>query len=161
MNGKGYGMPSSHAQFLTFFSLSLTLFLLLRHNPPSPHASYPTTNVHTPLLHRIAISFASVTLAFFVAASRVYLNYHTPRQVLVGCAAGALSAIAWYIVTEWARRSGLLQWILELGICRTLRLRDLLIEEDLVEAGWREWEIRTKKRGIQAGRIGPSAKKSS
>ena len=151
-------MPSSHAQFLTFFSLSLTMFLLLRHTLPSPHASYPTTNLHTPLLHRLALSFVTMGLAFCVAASRVYLNYHTPRQVLVGCAAGAVSAVAWYIITEWTRRSGLLQWILELEISRTLRLRDLLIEEDLVEAGWREWEARTKKRRTR-NRIGLSAKK--
>ena len=153
-------MPSSHAQFLTFFSLSLSMFLLLRHSAPSPHASYPTTNLHTPLLHRLAICFASMVLAFCVAASRVYLNYHTPRQVLVGCAAGATSAIAWYIITEWIRRSGLLQWILDLEIIRALRIRDLLIEEDLVEAGWREWETRTQKREFQARHNGLSAKKS-
>ncbi|KLU88310.1 hypothetical protein MAPG_07297, partial [Magnaporthiopsis poae ATCC 64411] len=33
IHGKGYGMPSSHAQFVAFWALSLALFLLVRHRP--------------------------------------------------------------------------------------------------------------------------------
>ena len=149
MNGKGYGMPSSHAQFLAFYSVSLTLFLLYRHASPPSLASSPSSNSSTPLLHRVAVSVVSVILAVLVAASRIYLNYHTPRQVLVGCVAGAVSAVAWFAITELFRRTGWLHWVLDLGVCRALRIRDLVVEEDLVEAGWREWEARTKwRRGI-------------
>lgn len=149
MNGKGYGMPSSHAQFLAFYSVSLTLFLLYRHASPPSHASSSSPNASTPLLHRVAVSIVSVMIAVSVAASRIYLNYHTPRQVVVGCAAGAVSAMAWFAITEYFRRTGWLHWMLDLDICRALRIRDLLAEEDLVEAGWREWEARMKrKRGI-------------
>uniref|UniRef100_A0A0D2XCM3 Dolichyldiphosphatase n=1 Tax=Fusarium oxysporum (strain Fo5176) TaxID=660025 RepID=A0A0D2XCM3_FUSOF len=37
IHGKGYGMPSSHAQFVAFWSVSLALFLLVRHKPPRVH----------------------------------------------------------------------------------------------------------------------------
>ena len=146
MNGKGYGMPSSHAQFLAFFSISLTLFLLFRHNSPATHASYRHSDTPTPLILRVSVSVLVLIVAVIVAASRVYLNYHTPKQVLVGCAAGVLSAVAWFVATEYARRTGLLQWLLDFEVCRFFRIRDLVVEEDLVEAGWQEWQLRTKRR---------------
>jgi len=150
MYGKGYGMPSSHAQFLAFYSTSLILFLLLRHRPQPistksatkeafPYSLYPAANVQRFLLSGIA-----VVLAAFVSLSRMYLNYHTGRQVLVGCSAGALSAIIWFFVTSWLRHTGLLHFVINLELCRWLRLRDLVVEEDLVESGWREWSNRNR-----------------
>lgn len=153
-------MPSSHAQFLTFYSISLTLFLLYRHTSPPSHASSPSSSPPTPLRHRVAVSVLGSIVAALVAASRIYLNYHTPRQVLAGCAAGAVTAVAWFAITEWSRRTGLLQWALDLGVCRALRIRDLVVEEDLVEAGWREWEARRKwRRGIDGRGDGATSKK--
>ena len=97
MNGKGYGMPSSHAQFVTFFAVSLTLFLLLRHNPHTPNTS--TTHIATKLWERSALAILVCVVCAAVAQSRIYLNYHTPKQVLVGCAAGAVIAVGWFIFT--------------------------------------------------------------
>ena len=146
MYGKGYGMPSSHAQFMSFFSIYLALFLLFRHSSPPSRKSLSYPPSPAPLFHRVIVSILTLTFATFVAASRVYLNYHTPRQVLIGCTAGALSAMAWFVITEWARNTGLLRWILDMYICKTLRIRDLVVEEDLVEAGWREWQLRQERR---------------
>lgn len=147
MHGKGYGMPSSHAQFATFFSIYLTLFLLLRHQPvPS--------QTHTPLTftQRFFVSVVALMSAASVAASRVYLNYHTPRQVLVGCAAGATIAIAWFIVTVYIRGSGWLDWLLETDIARSLRIRDLVVTEDLMDAGWLRWQEQKMRRGLNKNR---------
>lgn len=143
MNGKGYGMPSSHAQFMTYFSLSLTLFLLLRHHPPSPHP-YKHTPLSLPI--RILLSLATSLLAIAVALSRIYLNYHTPNQVLAGCVAGAVSAVGWFGVTEVGRREGWVEWGLETKWARWGKWRDLVIEEDLAESGWRVWEERRRAR---------------
>ena len=144
MNGKGYGMPSSHAQFVAFFSLSLTLFLLLRHTPKDPSA------YHTPLTltTRALLSLVAVLCASAVAASRIYLNYHTVEQVLVGCGAGAFSAIAWFLVTTLLRRQGWMEWSLDTKGARMLRMRDLVVEEDLAEAGWERWEAKRGKGGM-------------
>lgn len=152
MYGKGYGMPSSHAQFATFFSLSLTLFLLFRH---TPHPSPTYTPITLP--QRIFLSLVALFCAGAVAASRIYLNYHTIKQVFVGSTAGTFSAVGWFAVTIWLRRSGWVDWGLELRGSRMLRMRDLVVEEDLAEAGWKRWEERRRKREI--GENGKAEKK--
>lgn len=138
MHGKGYGMPSSHAQFVTFFSLSLTMFLLFRHVPKK------STPSHTPLslVARVGLSTLALLNAGLVAWSRLYLNYHTPKQVLVGCVAGAVSALSWFLITTVVRQIGLLGWALEQYPTRLFRIRDLVVEEDLCQSGWEKWEAK-------------------
>lgn len=141
MYGKGYGMPSSHAQFVTFFSLSLSLFLILRHAPN------PSTT-HTPIsfIERVLLSILACFGAALVAYSRVYLNYHTPRQVLVGCAAGAVFAVFWFLFTTVLRKIGLIDWALGTPLAEAFRVRDLVVTEDLVDAGWGRWKAMRKAR---------------
>ena len=136
MHGKGYGMPSSHAQFVAFFSISLTLFLLFRHVPKQ------ATPSHTPLsmLARVVLSGVVLSNAGLVAYSRIYLSYHTPRQVLVGCLAGAVTGVSWFLVTTVVRQIGLVSWALDQPLVRLFRMRDLVVEEDLCQAGWEKWE---------------------
>lgn len=84
-----------------------------------------------------------------VAASRVYLNYHTPKQVLAGCTAGFVCACGWFMVTSLLRSSGLIEWAMETTVSRLVRIRDLVLSEDLAEAGWQRWESqRLKRRGL-------------
>ena len=155
MNGKGYGMPSSHAQFLAYFSISLSLFLLIRHNPPMPPESSPSSQPlpysHRPLNlpQRSLLSLLTLALATSVALSRIYLNYHTSTQVSVGFIAGVVCAIAWFGATEWARREGWVDVGLDSWVGRMGRWRDLVVEEDLAESGWSVWEERRKKRKEQ------------
>jgi dolichyldiphosphatase len=143
MHGKGYGMPSSHAQFVGFFSVSLTLFLLLRHVP------HPT-ETHTPFSfsQRLFLSLCAIASAGAVAWSRVYLNYHTPKQVLVGCAAGAIFAVIWFGFTAFLRRAGWVEWCLDTYSARLLRIRDLVVQEDLADSGWARWEERRRRRNL-------------
>ena len=141
MHGKGYGMPSSHAQFVAFFAVNLSLFLLFRHVP------HPT-ETHTPFSfgQRLALSVAALASAAAVAGSRIYLSYHTPKQVLVGCAAGATFAVLWFGVTAFLRRTGWVEWFLDTYLARLFRVRDLVIQEDLVDSGWARWVERRRKR---------------
>lgn len=140
MFGKGYGMPSSHAQFMTFFAVYLTLFLVSRHSP-SYTGSYP----YCDFLLRAAVTVGLCAAAVAVAASRIYLNYHTPRQVLAGCGAGFVCACGWFVITGLLRRSGWIDWAEDLAVARLLRIRDLVVSEDLAEAGWQRWEARRLK----------------
>jgi dolichyldiphosphatase len=144
MHGKGYGMPSSHAQFVSFFSVTLTLFLLFRHVP------HPT-DTHTPLSYagRFLLSMLALASAAAVAASRIYLSYHTPKQVMVGCAAGAAFALAWFAFTTHLRRAGWIDWALETWLARALRFRDLVVQEDLVDSGWARWEERRRRQSFR------------
>lgn len=155
MHGKGYGMPSSHAQFVSFFSISLTLFLLLRHTPPKR-----ATESHTPLKlwERVALSGVVLANAALVSWSRTYLSYHTSKQVLVGCAAGSITAVLWFLATTVLRRTGLLGWFLEHPFARLFRLRDLVVEEDLSQAGWEKWESKRGAR-LNAKSSGAAGKK--
>jgi dolichyldiphosphatase len=136
-------MPSSHAQFVSFFSVTLTLFLLFRHIP------HPT-DTHTPFSFggRVVLSLIALASASAVATSRIYLSYHTPKQVLVGVCAGALFAFSWFGATTYIRRTGWVEWLLETWIARELRVRDLVVQEDLVDSGWARWVDVKRKREI-------------
>ncbi|TDZ31671.1 putative dolichyldiphosphatase [Colletotrichum spinosum] len=138
IHGKGYGMPSSHAQFVAYWSVFLVLFLMVRHRPS------PARLHHRPysLVERVTASGVALVTAAAVAWSRIYLNYHTEKQVLVGCLAGATTAVGWFIVTAAARQVGLLSWGLQTPIARLFRFRDLVVEEDPCQSGWDKWEER-------------------
>ncbi|KAJ0425315.1 hypothetical protein BJY00DRAFT_205586 [Aspergillus carlsbadensis] len=144
MFGKGYGMPSSHAQFVSFFAVYMGLFLLFRQSL-SPTNQGP--------IFRIIASLGIAFAATAVAISRIYLTYHTTRQVLAGCAVGVVFALAWFHFTGLLRTYGWLEWGLNHSIARFFRLRDLVVSEDLAEAGWQRWETRRKtKRSENGGR---------
>ena len=84
-----------------------------------------------------------------VCASRVYLQYHTVNQVLVGCFVGIFTAIAWFGVTTVLRRTGWIQKALESKGLVMLRVRDLVVEEDLAESGWERWKNVSKRRKLE------------
>ncbi|CAK7209168.1 hypothetical protein SCUCBS95973_000359 [Sporothrix curviconia] len=152
----GYGMPSSHAQFAGFWALTITLFLLVRYGSQKTRggavsaatAGAGAAPVATPwhkrtsmsLFERVAASIAAFVIAFFIAWSRVYLHYHTPRQVLVGFAAGLVVSAGWFGVTSVARYTGLLDWGLQLPPAQYLRFRDLALDEDPLQPGWEKWQ---------------------
>lgn len=190
--GKGYGMPSSHAQFVAFWAVAMVLFLLVRHTPSwTDHGYRPALQrqgensnnkessssssssksssrknawgqewvvvesyAHRPWSYaeRAAASAVVLAAAAAVSWSRVYLGYHTVPQVLVGALAGAACACAWYAATAALRAAGLLAWALESPVARGLRLRDLVVSEDLSQAGWEKWEDRKSAgAGVGAG----------
>ena len=80
--------------FVAFFAVSLTLFLIVRHVPTKTTSYSPTT-----FLERLLLSFFAFLGAGAVSSSRVYLNYHTPRQVWVGVVAGAMFSVIWFLFT--------------------------------------------------------------
>lgn len=134
MFGKGYGMPSSHSQFVAFFAVFLTLFLLFRHKP-----TRSATMSATSFSERLFLSTAACLGATAVALSRIYLTYHTFKQVAVGAAAGSVSAIAWFLFIAYLRWDGWVIWSLDTRLARTFRVRDLVVNEDLVDIGWARW----------------------
>lgn len=188
--GKGYGMPSSHAQFAFFWAVALGLFLLGRHTPKQQQmqrrekkreqqkvtdgngagsgngslfktltdsAADLERYAHEPwsFAHRAVASLGALALAGGVAWSRIYLGYHTEKQVLVGCGAGTLCAVAWFGVTHVVRQLGLLGQILDFPVVRWFRVRDLVVEEDLPQAGWEKWEEqRVAKRELEERKKG-------
>lgn len=137
MHGKGYGMPSSHAQFSAFFALYMLLLLQRRGLGGRGLQAW----------RRHVYSAAAVGGSLAVALSRIYLNYHTPKQVLVGYGAGLVCAVGWYVVTAAARgvaEGKLWRCGMDLGKC--VWLRDRCLEVDLVVEGWKAETFGGKKR---------------
>jgi hypothetical protein len=71
MLGKGYGMPSSHAQFVAFFAVYLGLWVLVRHDPWKTNES--KTHMPTPMWQRAGLALAAFGGAVAVAQSRMYV----------------------------------------------------------------------------------------
>lgn len=85
---------------------------------------------------------AGLGMAVMTAWSRVYLGYHSPKQVAWGSVAGMVIAVVWFGAVGAVRRSALWEWALEHPLSRRARMRDLIVEEDMCQAGWEKWEDR-------------------
>lgn len=68
-----------------------------------------------------------------------------------GFAVGTLCGVAWFIATSIARHYGLVDYLLDHGLIRWLRMRDLVVNEDLVDAGWERWETKRLRMRELAG----------
>jgi dolichyldiphosphatase len=116
--------------------------LLLRHpvtvpvvpSRPSPYRdAYPVHLCRTPR----------------AVAARYRLCSCCCRQVLVGCACGAVFALVWFGLTTYLRRAGWIEWALSTWVARAFRVRDLVVQEDLVDSGWARWEERRKRQDFR------------
>ncbi|KAK3586693.1 hypothetical protein CHS0354_039164 [Potamilus streckersoni] len=87
-----YGMPSSHAQFMYFFACYLVLFLFVR--------IYRNYNLIDELW-KYATCVGGFICASLVAYSRVYLGYHTYKQVFCGASIGAVLGCVWFSVVQF------------------------------------------------------------
>ncbi|KAJ3369190.1 hypothetical protein GGF31_005471 [Allomyces arbusculus] len=85
--GKGYGMPSSHAQFMSYWCIFV---VLLAHAERRRIPSWLA-----PL-----IQLAALAIAALVIYSRVHLQYHTVVQVLAGTAIGAVVGGIWFAIVH-------------------------------------------------------------
>ena len=143
-------MPSSHSQFLAFFGVYVSLFLLFRHRPPAAPSqlqkTFPKFPIPSSTIQHAIVSFLFIILAGLVAVSRIYLSYHTPRQVLVGSAAGTIAAFTWFAATTWLRSSGWIDYVLDTTLAQALRVTDLVVEEDLLDSRWERWERKRHQR---------------
>jgi dolichyldiphosphatase len=115
-----YGMPSSHSQFMWFFTTYMFLFIWVRLR----HISY--TNTIWICIWKTAISVACLVASIIVAIARfysnslfilpkwkkntwfscfiirIYLQYHTASQVIVGGLLGSVLAVSWFLFTQFA-----------------------------------------------------------
>lgn len=112
-----WGLPSDHSQFAFFFASYVTLFVRgSREGGVWAAAAWLGGAV--------------------VAASRVYLGYHTPWQVAVGAAVGAVTGAAWYAVTFGLLRPHFAT-LVGLPLARSLRIRDCSGADDIVDVEYR------------------------
>ena|ERR1700736_4337172 len=115
----------------------------------------------TPLWLRIAQSLIVLIGASVVCMSRVYLRYHTPRQVLIGAGIGAILGVAWYITVVILRAIGVVEYVLHTPVVELLWFKDGDIgslEHDLHEE-WVEWRKQRNREGGVKVREGRQYKK--
>ncbi|KAF9920995.1 hypothetical protein FBU30_009032 [Linnemannia zychae] len=126
--GDGYGMPSSHSQFMAYFA-TYTVILMYRRSiasePLIPHT----------------VSAAVVFWSALVVYSRVHLYYHTWQQVVAGTICGFVFAIVYYYVVNIViRPKGLFDWIVDHPLARQLHIRDTDSLHDVAKFDWEMWQ---------------------
>ena len=135
-------MPSSHAQFMTFFAVYVTLYLIHRFGTSMGILRTNlcrTTKIS--LLLRLGHCFVVIVGSSVVSLSRMYLRYHTARQVLIGVGVGAISGVIWYVTVLVLRGTGWVDWVLHFRAAEMLWFKDGDIgslEHDLYEE-WVQW----------------------
>ncbi|XP_012548513.1 dolichyldiphosphatase 1-like [Bombyx mandarina] len=111
-----YGMPSSHAQFIWFFSVYVFYFVLIR-------LHHINNNSIISALWRVIIVSGCICLAGLVSIGRVYLHYHTTSQVVVGAIVGIMFATIWFALVHRVF-TPLFPQIVALKISEMLMIRD-------------------------------------
>lgn len=106
-----YGMPSAHSQFMGFVAGYAILKLWLQ-----------VTSLRKQT--KAASSVAAVVLVALVAFSRVYLYYHTAKQVVYGVLLGVAIGVSWFLVVCLMREVGLVDWVLEWRVSKMLYMKD-------------------------------------
>eukprot|EP01112_Ceratiomyxa_fruticulosa_P020560 TRINITY_DN7035_c0_g1_i1.p1 TRINITY_DN7035_c0_g1~~TRINITY_DN7035_c0_g1_i1.p1 ORF type:complete len:223 (+),score=26.75 TRINITY_DN7035_c0_g1_i1:299-967(+) len=132
-----YGLPSSHAQFMYFFAVYAT-FMFLNENIKFQGK-------------RWNLFFAVVVqiIAGLVAYSRVYLFYHTSKQVLVGCVIGVFTGSAWYLITEMFLRPYIFPLLEKSWIGEYFYLRDTTNIQNLIQYEYKSVLSQKKKNKIK------------
>ncbi|BFZ63314.1 hypothetical protein YB2330_004436 [Saitoella coloradoensis] len=133
--GKGYGMPSSHSQFMGFWAgvVVVVLYAKLGHRYTA--------------LQRITLTFAAIMLSTLVCVSRIVLGYHSIKQVVVGNSLGYLLASVWWFVVQKLRLWGVSEWVLELWPIRMLYVKDTFGEGPGLREEWQRWTASKAKKG--------------
>lgn len=102
--GAGYGMPSSHSQFLGFFAA----FFLSHFYLNGPPLVKPRTLINS--MRRVEHALAMVmivSISILTCYSRHHLHYHTPLQIVVGFSLGLAFGGVYYYFTEHLSRKPL------------------------------------------------------
>ncbi|EGG20998.1 dolichyldiphosphatase 1 [Cavenderia fasciculata] len=115
-----YGMPSSHSQFMFFFSTLVTLFIIKNRI----NFKHSTSLLTIPFLY---------TVSAMVAYSRYHLYYHTLKQVLFGSLVGISLGPIWYFVIEFILVPYIFPIVINNPIGRYFYLRDTSSIHNLME----------------------------
>ncbi|KAE8257674.1 hypothetical protein A4X13_0g2200 [Tilletia indica] len=98
---EGYGMPSSHSQFMGFFAAFFVCHFVLHHPP----LRRPRTLINTMRrVEHLGSVVLIVGLSVAVCYSRHYLLYHSTAQILVGLSIGLVIGLTYYYLTEHLTR---------------------------------------------------------
>lgn len=112
-----YGMPSEHSQFMWFFAIYLMLFIRVRVHRRSDSST-------DSIIKELLLIGACILWAYTVGVARVYLDYNTSTQVLIGGGIGAVMGCVWFAITHLLL-TRLFPSMCSWQICKFLLLRDM------------------------------------
>ncbi|KAI9337779.1 hypothetical protein BDR26DRAFT_863534 [Obelidium mucronatum] len=142
MLSDGYGMPSSHSQFMAYFATCCLLHLYLKTSYKNPQWKH-------------LVAFATISLAGIVQYSRIHLEYHSVPQVLVGIQIGTMLGLIWFLFTTRTVLPFLVDQckILQHPLCVAFCIRDTSDVGDLVRCEYEgvvkwEKEVGLRDRGL-------------
>ncbi|KAK7206033.1 hypothetical protein BZA70DRAFT_294343 [Myxozyma melibiosi] len=141
----GYGMPSAHAQFMSFYATYITLWMFFRAHQFTP-------------FKRWSRAIGLYILSILVCISRVYLSYHSTEQVLVGYLVGVILACIYFFAVVLIREFGLLDYLLDSPICRALYIKDTAHYKNFVADEHAAW-LASRPRNVYASKYASFEKK--
>ncbi|EPX75144.1 palmitoyl protein thioesterase-dolichol pyrophosphate phosphatase fusion 1 [Schizosaccharomyces octosporus yFS286] len=115
LHGVGYGMPSSHSQFMGYFTAYMIAWVCKYRKEEWSHIS------------SLAKMSLYCGLSLCVCSSRYLLSYHSISQVIVGFAAGFVFGYVWCWFTGQLRLTGITEWLLKFPIIEWVYIKDTLI----------------------------------
>lgn len=86
-----YGMPSSHSQFMWFFASYMLYFTFIR-------LQYANSKAFKEFFWKVAGAVLCIAIACIVSYSRIFLQYHTWKQVIYGALFGIIIGTIWFII---------------------------------------------------------------
>lgn len=111
-----YGMPSAHSQFAWFLAAFLIQWLHFR---VLAGERYPWRVATLKLLHHVAILCVAIVIGY----GRVYLGYHTTRQVVAGGLLGTLFGTLWFAFSHQILAPFVFPRVEQWAVCRLLLIK--------------------------------------
>jgi len=176
----GFGFPSDHAQFMSFFAVYLTLwifservhfnqFLLTARTTQIDGTDILTTIYIAPrqseadlienhcnvalvasVVWKTLITVFIVACAVIVMWSRVSLGVHSDRQVYAGAMLGTGLGIIWHILARFIAWPIIFPWIERSAIGRMMYLRDCGTIPHILRFEW--MNVQSFKQGVREKR---------
>lgn len=137
-----YGMPSNHSQFVSFFSSYVLLFVLIR-LPPFNQNSFLER------FWRLLIIGGTWFASLLVCYGRVYLQYHSWSQVIVGIIIGLTAGAFWFALTQFCF-SPIFPKIVSWKISELLLLRDTTLIPNVL---WFEYTATRKEASARSRKL--------
>lgn len=138
-----YGMPSNHSQFMSFFATYVLLFVFIRLPPFNQNAFLER-------FWRLLLISGTWLVSLLVCYSRVYLQYHSWAQVLVGILIGLGTGALWFAFTQLCLSPLVFPRVVGWRVSELLLLRDTTLIPNLL---WFEYTATRKEASARSRKL--------
>jgi len=101
------GMPSSHAQFMSFCCIVALMLYRRRYELARKATNSFISHLMMSLFYKIEMALLFI-VSGLICVARVYLGYHSSTQVVAGIVLGSLAGRYWITTMSYLNESGIL-----------------------------------------------------